>query len=259
MRTVFAALDASASARSVLDIAIGVGELVGASVTAVHVDEGRRQTVEWLTTAASVPLLLLEGDNAEALLLETATRADAVAAVFGARSTIGGRRPVGHIAVHVLERTHKPVVIVPPEMRRTSTQPIRRLLLPLEGSEHSSRPVIEALNSLISTNVDVVALHVFTKNTTPPILDRPQRDLELWSDEFLARFCPAASNLELRRGSVGRGVEEVGDEQATDMVVLSWAQDNSPGHAAVIRDVLGRSSVPVMLLPISDEFIDSSN
>ena len=38
--------------------------------------------------------------------------------------------------------------------------------------------------------------------------------------------------------------------EAIDLVVLSWAQDSSPGHAAVIRDVLGVSKVPVLLLPI---------
>jgi hypothetical protein len=249
MKTVIAALDAGATASTVLDTAIRVGELVTAAVTVVHVDEGRPRTPEWLAVRANLPLLLLEGGPVEARLLETAAQHDTVVAVLGARSAIGGRRPVGHIAMHLLERCSKPVVVVPREMRRTPSRRIRRLLVPLEGNEDSSEPVRQALESLIATSVDVAALHVFTKDAVPPMLDRPQRDLQLWSDDFLVRFCPTASTLELRTGSIGRGVEDVCDALAPDMIVLSWAQDNTPGHAAVIRDVLARATIPVMILP----------
>ena len=121
--------------------------------------------------------------------------------------------------------------------------------MPLEGSEQSSRPVAESLYPLIVKEVELVVLHVFTKDTVPRTLDRPERDLALWADEFLARFCAEAASIELRSGSVGGRVAEVCDERGVDLVVLSWSQDSSPGHAAVVRDVLGRSRTPVLLLP----------
>lgn len=250
MRSVIAALDASATARLVLDTALGVGPLVGAEVTAVHVRDGRPETPEWLAARDNIPLRILDGANTESLLLEAVAGPDVIVAVFGARSTTGGRRPVGHIALHVLEQSRKPIVIVPPEATGVSPRAIRRLLVPLEGSEQSSAPVDRALSSLIVAQVELVVLHVFTKATLPPILDRPHRDLALWSDEFLARFCPTAAVIELRSGAVGRRVGEVCDEQQADMVVLSWSQDISPGHAAVISDVLAHSTRPVMLLPV---------
>jgi hypothetical protein len=42
----------------------------------------------------------------------------------------------------------------------------------------------------------------------------------------------------------------VAAEEDVDLVVLSWSQDTSSGHATVIRDVLGGSRLPVMLLPV---------
>ena len=122
--------------------------------------------------------------------------------------------------------------------------------MPLEGAEESSRPVLERLRPLIVTDIELVVLHVFTPATVPRALDRSARDLSMWGDEFAARFCPGAARVELRTGPIGASVCEVCAEEATDLVVLSWSQDTSPGHAMVIRDVLGSSRVPVLLLPV---------
>jgi len=123
----------------------------------------------------------------------------------------------------------------------------------LAGDERSSRAVAESLFPLIVDEVELVVLHVFTDATVPRTLDRSGRDLLLWGDEFLARFCPSASGIELRSGTVGGRVAELcGDDQA-DLVVLSWSQDSSPGHAAVVHDVLAHSRIPVLLLPAGDD------
>jgi hypothetical protein len=151
------------------------------------------------------------------------------------------------------------IIVVPPEAVGVSPRPFHRLLVPLEGSEQSARPVAESLYPLISGDVELVVLHVFTPATVPRTLDRPGRDLSLWGDEFLARFCPEAATLELRSGAVGGHVDEVCIDSRADLIVLSWSQDSSPGHAAVIRDVLARSTIPILLLPVdtaSNEPVD---
>jgi nucleotide-binding universal stress UspA family protein len=251
MRTVLAALDASAAARPVLETALGLGELTGATVEAIHIRDGPTDTPEWLTTHGAVPLQVLDGPVHAALLAAVADPA-AIVAVFGARATPSGRRPVGRTALGVLEQTNKPIVVVPPEAVGISPRPFHRLLVPLEGSEQSSRPVAESLSPLIATDIELVVLHVFTKATTPRILDRPERDLALWGDEFLARFCPTATRIELRAGTVGDRVADISHDQQIDLVVLSWSQDSTPGHAAVIHDVLARSHIPVLLLPVDN-------
>jgi hypothetical protein len=104
---------------------------------------------------------------------------------------------------------------------------------------------------LVGQELEMIVLHVFTPETTPRVLDRPVRDLQLWGDEFCARYGPTGARVECRFGAVGEQVARVAADEAVDMVALSWSQDMSPGHAEVVRDVLARSTVPVLLIPVT--------
>jgi hypothetical protein len=44
-------------------------------------------------------------------------------------------------------------------------------------------------------------------------------------------------------------VAEVAREHGADMVILSWSQDNSPGRARVLREVVDTSALPILLVP----------
>ncbi len=248
MRTVLAAMDASAAARPVLETALGLGQLTSAQVMAVHVGNGSAETPATLATRCDVPYRLLDGP-VESALLEAVGDPAVIAAVLGARGTPAGRRPAGRTAMRIMEQADKPVAVVPPSVATRGLRPFHRLLVPLEGSEQSSRTVAEGLLPLISAEVEVIVLHVFTAETMPRVLDRPVRDLQLWGDEFLARYGPNGAHIECRIGPVGDQVTEVCRDELVDMVVLSWSRDMSPGHAVVIRDVLSRSTVPILLLP----------
>jgi len=252
MRTVLAALDNTAAARPVLDAALGLAELIGASVEAIHVRDGATDTPEALAERHAVPLRLLDGPVGPTLL-SAIDASEITAAVLGARSLPGDHRPMGTTALDVAQRTLKPVLIVTPEASEHVSVPFRRLLLPLEGLQQSSRPVVETLLPLLAEDVELVMLHVFTPTTTPKFLDRPGPDLELLGDELRCRHCPAATKIELRTGTVGRRVEEVSGEDEIDLIVLAWSQTMEEGHAAVVRDVLVRSEVPVLLLPVTAE------
>lgn len=249
MRTVLAALDSTASARPVLDAALGLAELIGASVEAVHVRYGPTDTPRALADRQAIPLRLLDGRVGSSLLAAMAAP-EVTAAVLGARSLPGDHRPMGSTALEVAQQSRKPVLVVTPEAFDGSRQHFRRLLLPLEGDPQSSRPVVETLLPLLAQDVELVILHVFTAATTPRFLDRPGRDLELLGDELRCRHCPGAARIELRTGTVGRRIEEVCREDRADLVVLAWSQTMEEGHAAVVRDVLLRAEVPVLLLPV---------
>jgi hypothetical protein len=99
--------------------------------------------------------------------------------------------------------------------------------------------------------VELIVLHVFTEVTLPTMLDRHYRDLEILGKEFLIRHHPQATHIELRPGPVAERVAEVSAEHGADLIVLSWSQDTTPGRALVIREVLGASTLPVMLLPVT--------
>lgn len=250
MSIVLAALDGGPASRPVLETALGIAALAAADVEAFHVREDSVETPHALATRVGVPLHIV-GPPVTAGLLDAVSRPDVVVGVFGARSTPGGRRPAGHTALDVLARSAKPIVVVPPEAVGVSPRLFRRLLVPLEGSEESSRPIGESLRPLVASPIELVVLHVFTPATVPRTLDRPARDLGMWGDEFLARYCPTADRLELRSGPVGGLVTVVCAEQDIDLVVLSWSRDMSAGHAAVIRDVLGHATIPVLMLPVT--------
>ncbi|MDQ6615661.1 MAG: universal stress protein [Actinomycetota bacterium] len=247
-RTVLAALDASPAARPVLETARGLAEVADAAVEAVHVATTTPETPQTLAARAGVPLRLLDGP-VEQSLLHAIAAPDVVAVVLGARASPIGRHPTGRTARHVIENARKPVVIVPADVM--PRRPFRRLLVPLEGTQDTSRRVIEGLSRLIPGDVELelIVLHVFTAATAPRFLDHPHRDLAMLGREFIARHCPDAARIEWRTGSIADAVAELCEHQAADLVVLSWAQDTSDGHAAVIREVLGHATIPVLLIP----------
>ena len=251
MSIVLAALDTTAAARPVLETAVRIGQLTGADVEALHVQRNASEsfeTPEWIAARMEVPFRLMEGP-VEPALLDALGGPEVIAAVLGARSTRGGRRPVGNTARHILEHADKPIVIVPPDA--VSPGAFQRLLLPLEGTEASSQPVLERLWPLLVGEVELVVLHVFTSATLPTMLDRPHYDLEILGKEFLFRHFPHATHVELRAGPVAARVAEVSAEHGVDLVVLSWSQDSTAGRASVVQEVLGTSALPVLLLPVA--------
>jgi len=248
MSIILAALDAGPTAQSVLETALRIGELTNTDVEAVHVTTADDQSVKLRTDRAHVPLHLLSGQLEPALL--TAVDAPGVtAAVIGTKSAADDRRLVGRTARHIVERSLNPVVIVPPEL--IAGGPFRRLLIPLEGTETSSRPVLEGLLPLLAADVELIVIHVFTESTTPAMLDHPWRDLEILGKEFLTRHFPdQEARIELRHGSVGNQVAEACVEHGADLIVLSWSQDSTAGRARVVRRVLGSAKLPILLLPL---------
>lgn len=175
-----------------------------------------------------------------------------LAAIIGAKAVADDRRLLGTTARYVVERSSKPVVIVPPTLLAPSA--FRRLLIPLEGTEASSRPVLEGLVPLLATDVELIVLHVFTESTQPTMLDHPWRDLEMMGREFLTRHFPRQdARIELRPGPVGIRVAEVCNEHGADLIVLSWSQDSRAGRARVVREVLGSTNLPILLLPLRGE------
>jgi nucleotide-binding universal stress UspA family protein len=249
VKTVVAAVDSTAAAQPVLDTALGIGRLTAASVEAVHVTgHDGVETPSELASRRDIPLRFLSGPVVPGLLSAVAAR-EVIAAVLGARATPFGRRPVGSTALAVIRAADKPIVVVPPDVAGARAQPFHRLLVPLEGNDASSRAVLDGLVPLLADDVELIVLHVFTPDTVPRFLDRPSRDVSTLSREFVARHCPPAARAELRTGSVSGEVDVLCREVAADLIVLSWSQTGDPGRATVIRNVLGRATIPVLLLP----------
>lgn len=256
-RVVLGALDADRAAPGVLDATVAFAEMTGATPSAVHVhtDGGATVVLRDLARGARVPLRRLEGQAAPALTAALEKRG-VCAMVLGAGFTPVGWHPVGQTARLVLEQATKPVVVVPNDAGPLGR--IRRVLVPLEGTDASSRPVLDALCPLLVDDVELVVLHVFTDRSLPRMLDRPCRDLELLGREFLEHHLPQAARIDLRTGAVAAAVSAATEAHGADVVVLAWSQHSAEGRAVVVRDVLGASARPVVLLPIGAAAVPAS-
>lgn len=249
MTRVLAALDNSAAAMPVLAAARRVAALYGARVEAIHVREDSSGAAERAARALSVPLAVVDDGTLRQLV--AAARDPAVVAVLvGARATMHGRRPAGHVALSLIVALSKPVVVVPPV--EAGTHPLRRVLVPLDGTRESSEALRHTIEVACRSGVEVVAVHVAEAGALAPFGEQPQHELDAWKDEFLARHAPRPEEvrLEVRAGRPGESVLRVAEEAEVDLIALGWARDLSHGRAALVREVLERSRVPIMLVAV---------
>ena len=153
-------------------------------------------------------------------------------------------------ALAVATHAAKPVVVVPPEPRDPPPAGLHRILVPLDGTADTARAVEQTMGWFAGSGVEIVSLHVFDATTVPRFWDRPEHDHAAWTREFLARNAPAAgTRLQVRSGWPSDRVLEVAAAEGADMIALGWGRRLAPDRAAVVREVLVRTPVPVILLP----------
>ena len=244
---ILALLDASPSARPVLEAGIRLAEVLDAPLEAVHARTwpGSERSAADLAARRGVHLRLVEGPVTESLL-DDLCREGVEVGVIGARGTESGRRPVGRVTRTIIEHSSCPVLVVPPES--VDPPPLRTALVPLEGTVGTSAP-LDAWVPRLADLLRLVALHVFTPETVPAMLDRPVRDMAMIADTFLERNLPAASRVEMRSGHVAGRIVEACRRDGVDMVILSWLQSGVPGRARTVLEVLTLNPLPTLLLP----------
>ena len=250
MNKILAAIDNSAVAQPVLDVASLVADLLGAEIEAVHAREDGEQTAHAAAEAFGIPLRSI-GKPVVAALLEAGAEPDVVAIALGARGIEAGRRPAGHVALQLALSLPKPLVVVPPE----AAGRLRRILVPLNGLELSAGTLAQTLRLAAHRKLEVIVLHVHDQESIPLFSDQRQHELDSWADEFLRRHCPEPElvRLETRIGAPGENVLQVAEHTSADLIALGWSQDLSPGRAAVVRAALERSPVPLLLVPAGGE------
>lgn len=254
MTVILAAIDGSDAAGPVLATARVVADQTGSSLRVVHVGEGDPDldaAAAAAAGAAGVSLDQLAGAPDEAIVQAVADP-NVVLVVLGARGTPQGPRPCGHIALAVAEQVDKPVLVVPPDGGRDPSAPIRRALVPLEGTLESTAAVTEHLRGLAAAGVELTALHVFDADTVPRFWDQTGYAEESFAAEFASRWCTEPDvDIRLRRGAPGTAVVEVADAEEIDVIALGWSQNLTPGRAGVVRAVLEHACIPVLLVPVA--------
>jgi nucleotide-binding universal stress UspA family protein len=245
--TVVAAIDSSAAAWPVLDVANAYAKATGSAVRALHVADGD-EAAERLAAAHATPLRTVAGDVIQRLC-DAAAEPDVTAIVLGGRGRPGGPRPAGHVALEVITRVDKPVIVVPPDATRPTH--LERVLVPAEGRPDGTRALTPLLERLAKSGMRVTALHVDDDASLPSYSDQPQHETEVFAREFVARNLPPTIDVQLalRIGRPGAKVLEACDETTADLVAIAWSRDLSPGRARVVRQLLERAHIPVLLVP----------
>jgi nucleotide-binding universal stress UspA family protein len=244
-RVVVGLIGSDADARPVLRATIEAARLFGSDAEAV---QGRSQARFARSRAIAgelgVPLRVLEPAPASRLVAEAA-REEVTCLVIGVpRRPFASRDERGAVFVDLAVSTHKPLLVVPPGAR---IGPMRRLLAPLDGSPEISRALQRFLTRVDPAGIEIVMLHVCSRDEAPAFSDHALYELEAWGSEFLARNCPQG-RLELRVGAPEDLVLDVADATAADLIVLGWDQLPARGQGRVVRRVLQGAGIPVLLL-----------
>ena len=250
MTVVLAAVDLKPTGRFVGRAARQLAQALDADCRAVFVRAAGSVEVPQLDDVRPCELVCVEGDPAKEIE-RAAADPSVVMVVVGARGAPGGPTPAGHVATAVVERARKPVVVVPAEPTRDVGR-LDRVLIPLEGTTATSAPIVGIIGRLADAGVVPIVLHVFDVHTVPHFWDHVAHSAPCYALEFEARWWQAAHPVEvlLQRGEPARTVLEVAEQQDVDLIMLGWAQDLSPGHAAVVRRAIAHAHVPVLLVPV---------
>jgi nucleotide-binding universal stress UspA family protein len=240
MSVVLAALDNSLAANPVLVAARAVARVLGARVEAVHVLTESDRAAQNAAEAAGVPLRVSSGQVVQRLV-EAGHAPEVAAVVVGARGSTGTGNPLGSTALAVVTSLQRPVVVVPANALVAAA--LRRVLVPLEGTISTSLAPRSIIELAAAAALDVTVLHVDEDG---------EESVE--AEEFLGRYCPwgiGSVRLERRAGKREELVPLVAEELQSDLIVFGWAQQLSEGRAPVVRAALERSTIPVMLFPVS--------
>ncbi|MFI4985498.1 MAG: universal stress protein [Solirubrobacterales bacterium] len=251
-RKVIAAVADDAAASVVLSVATAVADLYAATAQAVHVGE-EHAALAAAAQDAGVALRTVAGPPVESLARAAAAE-DVAALVIGARGGPADRRPVGSTALQLITVLQKPVVVVPPAV--ASGRRIERLLVPLDGTTASAAALHETVRFARNADAEITVAHVQRRHSAPPFENHLPHEVDAWSEEFIARYCPSATDATLElRAEDGKPHEHVLDilrRSDCDLVALGWSQDLARGRAAVVRRMLAESPVPVLLAPASN-------
>ncbi len=188
-------------------------------------------------------------------ITESTRKADLVLTELAGTTTVlgvmSGTASLPDLVWPVLQRAHKPVVLVP-AASRPWPQMIGRALIPLNGSAESAAAIGETIQLLAYAGVDLVVLHVFDATTVPKFWDQAAHAEQAWQNEFRARYCDQPSvRLQLRTGVPGEHVLDVAAAEQVDLIALGWSQQIDEARAQTLRRTLHDAQVPVLVVPIA--------
>lgn len=246
MSTILAAVDDSLAAGPVITAALALGPLLGGTVEVVHVGTSTGCTAKGFADRAGVPFRTEPGRPVDRLI-ELAS-GDVPAVVVGRSDRVAGETAVGHLALELAERLPRPLLVVPASC--TPADPLRSVLVALEGTRRRPKPLRQALSVAAGGDLVLTVVHVEAEADVPSFSDSPAHEMADFATEYLARYWPEApaARLALPIGDPAEQILCTVEHVAPDLLVAGWPQRRGPAHGHVVREVLRRSPVPMLLV-----------
>jgi nucleotide-binding universal stress UspA family protein len=248
MSKIIAAIDNSLAARPVVLMAKALGEVLGASVEALHVSDDDGETARASADSLGVDFFRCAGDPLDCICAAAAAD-DVVAVAIGARQEPVGHR-VGHLARQLADAIDKPVLVVPPESEPPPH--LHNVLIAMEGTPARARELKTAVDVAAGADLDLTVVHVDDETSIPSFSDQVAHETDSYAHEFLARYLHGAprAHLELRIGSPVEEIIDLTDASMPDLLAIGWPQSAGDDHGAIARAILDRSHVPVLLVAL---------
>jgi nucleotide-binding universal stress UspA family protein len=252
--TILVAHDGGRLCDQLLAAAHAVGRAAGWPIRVLQVEEAGVATAT-CEQFEDVAVGRATGDPACAIL-EAAEQPDVTVVALGLRSD---ERPgLGHVALELLEKARRMLLVVRPGMR--PIHDLKRIIVPMEGSPSTSAAMHVADDSFCTRGREIVMVHVVTGATpaepgsmpAPRFMDQEHYEWVEWQDEFCMRFsqCPHGGRHRVcvRVGEPGPTIVAEAQDVRAELAVLSWRGDLGPGQAERLKLLLERSPCPLLLV-----------
>lgn len=274
-------LDGSVAAATALPVARAIAAQLHAGLTILHVNPHAALDDALLAAlrnqqrdAEASELQVLTGDPGQEILRATRdpTIALVVLTTHGQRAEHG--EALGEVAAQVTAHNERPVLLIRPEaatLHANSSRPLRRLLIPLDGSPTTATQLRPAITLAVHLEASVDLLHVSEAVprtpqergtlSAPRYVDQPQHEWPHWADEVYRRLSASTAGwpkdvpvrVFLATGEVGPVLVRFAAEHDEDGMVLVRRSELEPNRAPVLRFAFSHSPVPILLLGAAAE------
>jgi len=295
IRRILCPVDFSDASRHAFDHAIAIADWYGSTITALHVfsptmlpdqstvlaglptllpltDDDRRAVEtrlrQWVGSPASArttDILLEEGYNPAARILERAASLPADLIVMGTHGRTGIDRAVlGSVTEKVLRKASCLVLTVPPPVARATKPPYKRLLCPIDFSASSIAALQFACSIAKESDAGVTLMHVFESPVedgdwpaeqfdTPEYrlkrTDDARRRLEALITDDMRTWARPSTHVSF--GKPYRRILGVAEEEHVDLIVMG-VQGRNPFDMLLLgsttNQVVRRAPCPVLTL-----------
>jgi nucleotide-binding universal stress UspA family protein len=272
---VLVALDGSPAGATALPLARVVAQQLDADVEILHVASDMapeaglwRRLHADLGTDEVVQVRSHGGEPAAAILRAASAPGVALVVLTTHGRSLEPGRSLGRVARAVIAGTQRPVLLVRPEAASETEvpSPLRRLLLPLDGTPRTAaalRPATD-LASWLGASIDL--LYVATAEQAAPreagsigaprYVDQAHHEWPHWADEVIDRLYAGIddrpSNVPIRlylaNGDIGAEIMRFAAEHQDDAIVLVRRSRLEPGRARVLQAVLQEMPCPSLLV-----------